>query len=130
MYHTLEVIKMKVYKNRLFTKWAKTENINDKALKTAIEEIEQGLFDAKLGGNIYKKRVPRKGEGKRGGYRTFLAFKSGDKAIFIFGFAKNERENITGKEEEGLKELCRYYFLLSDVKISEAVKEGELTEVK
>ena len=120
---------MKIYKNRIFTNWAKDERINDATLKTAIDEIEQGLFDAKLSGNLYKKRVPRKGEGKRAGYRTFIAFKSGDKAIFVFGFPKSERENITGKEREGLQELGQYYLLLSDFEISKAIKAGELIEV-
>jgi hypothetical protein len=120
---------MKVYKYRAFSKWAKNENLDELLLKEAINEIEQGLFDANLGGNLYKKRIRRTGRGKSGGYRTFIAFKQGDKAIFLFGFAKNVQENITGKELEVLQNLGRNYFLLPMNKIHEAVKIGELIEV-
>ena len=120
---------MKVYKHQIFAKWVKKEQIDDLSLKEAINEIEQGLFDANLGGNLYKKRVRRAGHGKSGGYRTFIALKRGDKAIFVYGFSKNERENITGKELEILQNLGRNYFFLPMNKIHEAVKIGELIEV-
>ncbi|MDR1468123.1 MAG: type II toxin-antitoxin system RelE/ParE family toxin [Spirochaetaceae bacterium] len=38
---------------------------------------EAGNFDANLGGFVYKQRVARKGQGKRGGYRTIVLFKRG-----------------------------------------------------
>ena len=100
---------MKIYKHRIFAKWAKAEKIDSLTLKKAISEIEQGLFDANLGGNLYKKRIARKGQGKSGGYRSIVAFKKDDKAVFIIGFAKSERENLTDKELEALKKLGNDY---------------------
>ena len=63
--------------------------IDDDALASAVSEMEHGLIDAKLGGQVVKKRVALPGRGKRGGSRTLVAFKQGGKAFFIYGFAKN-----------------------------------------
>jgi hypothetical protein len=46
-------------------------------------EMNQGLYDARLGGSVFKKRIPLDGRGKRGGARTILAFK---KMIGLFIF--------------------------------------------
>ena len=47
---------MKVFKYRLFEKWAKKHSVSDDDLNQAVLEIEKGLCDATLGGNVYKKR--------------------------------------------------------------------------
>lgn len=95
-----------------------------------IDEMSHGLFEANLGGHIYKKRVPVDQRGKRGGARTIIAFKARDKAIFIYGFAKTKKGNLTKKEEEALKYLAKNYFSYSDHQIHQAVKSGNLIEVK
>lgn len=64
-----------------------------------VEEIKQGLFDGDLGGGLFKKRIPKQGTGKRSGYRTLLATKNQCKYFFVYGFSKNERENIDETEE-------------------------------
>lgn len=120
---------MKVYKHRIFANWAKSETIDNKALKKAIDEIEQGLFEANLGGNLYKKRIARKGQGKRGGYRSIIAFKQDDKAIFMLGFAKSDLGNITDQQLAFLKKLSHYYLTASAVLINQAIVEKDLTEV-
>ncbi len=120
---------MKIYKHRVFAKWAKKEGLLDRALQDAIEEITAGLFDADLRSNLYKKRIARKGKGKRGGYRTLVAFKQDDKAVFIFGFAKNTLENIDGKELQTFKKLAEQYLLLTPKELAEAVKENKFIEV-
>ena len=63
----------------------------------AIERVGQGLVDADLGGGIIKQRVARQGQGRSGGYRTLIAYRFGDFAVFLFGFAKNELDNIDGE---------------------------------
>lgn len=50
-------------------------------------------------------------------------------AIFLYGFAKNTRDNITKKEEEALKVLTKIYFSYGEKQIHHAIKVGELTEV-
>ena len=43
---------------------------------------------------MVKQHLARVGQGKSGGYRTVIAFRRGDRAVFLYGFAKNERSNI------------------------------------
>lgn len=40
-----------------FKKWTASENLSDEALKNAVNEMENDLVDADLGGKVYKKRI-------------------------------------------------------------------------
>ena len=92
--------------------------------------MEHGLIDAKLGGQVVKKRVALPGRGKRGSSRTLVAFKQGDKAFFIYGFAKNERANISSKELQVLKLLAKELLNYSATALVKATKAGELIEIE
>ena len=39
-------------------------------------------------------RVARPGEGKSGGYRVIVFFRSEEQTFFVYGFAKSNRDNI------------------------------------
>ena len=121
---------MRILKSKSFCRWASEADLKDAELLQAVQEMQQGIYDANLGGNIYKKRVRLKNRGKRGGARTIVAFKSQIKTIFLYGFAKNTRANITKKEEETLKALAKVYFRYDDHQIGQAIKLGELIEVQ
>ncbi|HEV2614568.1 MAG TPA: type II toxin-antitoxin system RelE/ParE family toxin [Gammaproteobacteria bacterium] len=121
---------MRIFKNKLFSRWATEVEIEDSDLVKAVREIGEGLYEANLGGFVYKKRVPLCGRGKSGGARTIIAYKLDSKAIFIYGFAKNKMDNITVKEKHALKELAKIYFNYDHNQINHAVKVGELVEVK
>ena len=75
-------------------RYARQEKLEDHSLCDAIERAERGLVDADLGGGIIKQRVARTGQGRSGGYRLLIAYHSGKLAVFLYGFAKNERDNI------------------------------------
>ena len=94
---------MRILQHKCFAKWVKDQNITDDALTLAVNELVDGLFDANLGGSIYKKRISRKGHGKRGSYRTLIAFKKAERVIYILGFAKNERDSVSSQELVALK---------------------------
>jgi len=85
-----------------------------------------------LGGYLLKKRVARPGQGKRGGYRTLIAFKHPyDKnAFFIFGFSKNERDNITQDEKEIYKKLAEFYIGLTAAQLKKLLEQETLFEVR
>lgn len=54
-----------------------------------------------LGGGLRKVRIPREGSGKSGGFRTVYVFGGHDMPIFLITvFAKNEKANLTPKEQE------------------------------
>lgn len=121
---------MKIYKTRWFENWAKDEDIFDKPLLDAIDEMERGLKGASLGGSLYKKRIAIEGRGKRGGKRVIIVFIEHKKAFFIYGFSKNEIENINKTQETSLKEVAKNLLSYTDKEIQYAVKEGILFEVK
>ena len=120
---------MRVFKNKWFHKWAVKEGLSDEALLMAVNEMESGLIDATLGGHVVKKRVTLPGRGKRGGARTLLAYQQDDKAFFVYGFAKNERANISIKELRALKLLAGELLGYSDLALDKATRAGELIEV-
>jgi hypothetical protein len=117
---------MRIFKSKLFHKWAGKEGLTDEALKIAVNEMEDGLIDAHLGGHVYKKRAPIEGQGKSDGLRTILAFKIGNKAFFMYGFAKNERDNISSKELKALKRMAKELLDYSVKQLEQAVKTGSL----
>jgi len=118
-----------IYKTRHFTRWARKVVLSDQALCRAVAEIRQGLVDGDLGGGVIKKRVALPGHGKRGSTRTLLATNRGDRWIFIYGFEKNERANVTPNELEALKLLAGDLLALTDPQTSEAVEKGLILEV-
>jgi len=60
-----------------------------------------------LGGGLRKVRIARKGGGKSGGYRVLHFYREERIPLFLLtAFAKNERANITPKEQAELIALC------------------------
>jgi hypothetical protein len=121
---------MQAFKVKAFARWANREGLNDDALASAVIEMEHGLIDAKLGGQVVKKRVALPGRGKRGSSRTLVAFKQGEKAFFIYGFAKNERASISSKELQALKLLAKELLNYAAPALVKATKAGELIEIE
>lgn len=119
---------MRVFKNKVFAKWADKEGLTDKALIAAIAEIEQGLIDADLGGGVFKKRIAT-AKGKSGGGRTLIAYRVADKAFFVYGFTKNAKANITATELKALKLLAHDLLNYSDTSLSLLLEVGALMEI-
>ncbi len=101
----------------------------DQNLHDAIERAERGLVDADLGGGIIKQRVARPGRGRSGGYRMLVAYRSGDRAVFLYGFAKNERDNIEDDELETLREIGAAWLDAETAGLEHAIEKGILQEV-
>ena len=58
-----------------------------------------------------------------------LATNRDDRWFFVFGFEKNERDNVTVKELEALRALAADLLQLSDKQMIEAIRKGSLVEV-
>ena len=101
----------------------------DGDLVNAVAEMQKGLIDARLGGGLIKKRVARAGQGKRGGYRVIIASNLGDRWVFMFGFAKNERDNIDNDELRLMKRLASAFLEMDDRKVKEALTSGDIVEI-
>ncbi|MEI9991566.1 MAG: type II toxin-antitoxin system RelE/ParE family toxin [Rhizomicrobium sp.] len=121
---------MRIYKTRWFVRYARQERIADSSLRDAIERAERGLIDADLGGGVIKQRVARPGRGRSGGYRTLIAFRRGDRAIFVFAFAKSDRENIDADELEALRETAEEWLSMSVATLEVSLDKGSIQEIR
>ena len=113
-----------------FAKWASKQEIPENEIAIALKEVQAGNFEANLGGHIYKKRIRFSGQGKSGSGRTIICYKKDDWAIFIHGFAKTEKANLSTKELQALKEFAKILFSLSEEEIVFAIENGVFIEVK
>lgn len=120
---------MAVYKTREFARWARKQGLKDAALCDAVHETTSVLFEAELGGNLLKKRIRRRGQGKSAGFRTLIATNRTDLWFFLYGFAKNERSNITKDEESALKKLAAVLLAMPPPALDKALEADELMEL-
>ena len=118
-----------VLKRKNFAQWQAGEKLPDDALCKAVREMESGLIDADLGGHLYKKRVARFGAGKSGGYRTVLSARVGHRYVFLHGFSKSDKANITRSEKKALQYAGKVFLELSARDLVKALQAGVLLEV-
>ena len=119
----------RLLKRKDFARWQTGERLPDSALCIAVKEMERGLIDADLGGFLYKKRVARPGSGKRGGYRTLLSARIGSRYVFLHGFSKSDKANITQEERKALQFAGKAFLELTREGLSKALESGFLAEV-
>ena len=119
----------RVFKTRTFSRSMKKTALTDAMLCVAIEEMDQGLVDASLGGNIVKKRVSLIGVGKRSGVRTIVATKMATRWFFLYGFRKNERTSISQRELKVLQHLAHDLLGYDDRQLRVALDTGEIEEI-
>jgi len=91
--------------------------------------MESGLIDADLGGCLYKKRIVRPGAGKSSSYRTLLSARAGHRYVFLHGFPKSDKANITRDEEKALQYAGKVFLELSATELVKALQAGILLEV-
>ena len=103
--------------------------LTEPLLCAAVTEMENGLVDADLGGGVVKKRVALPGRGKRGGVRTLVATNRGNRWFFLFGYAKNERENVSARELDGLKAYVAELLERTPSELDALILSGALTEI-
>lgn len=117
-------------KRKDFARWQAAEKLPDTLLCRAITEMEQGLVDADLGQCLYKKRVARQGRGKRDGYRTLVSARIGNRYVFLHGFSKSDKANITHEEKQALQYAGKVFLELTQAALVKALQAGVLLEVR
>lgn len=122
--------KPRVFITKWFQRFARREKIEDVALLEAVSRAEKGQIDADLGGGVIKQRITRPGRGKSGEYRTIILFRQGNRAVFMYGFAKSERTNIRTDEEKEFKEAAKHVLALTEQQLAELIRGGDFVEVK
>jgi len=120
---------MKVYKNAWFTRYARKQRIGNKVLLDAIEGANNGQIDADLGGGVIKQRVARQGKGLSGGFRTIILYRAAERAFFVYGFAKSDRDNIEADELAQFKKAATHVLGLTDSQLAELMDKGQFSEV-
>ena len=121
---------MAVYKTKPFARFARKSLIGDPLLWEAANRADSGGIDADLGGGVVKQRIARSGEGKSGGSRAIVIFRSKRRAVFVYGFEKKDRGNINDNELQAFRELARVILGYTNDEIAKRVADGALIEVQ
>ena len=122
---------MRAFKTRMFARDAEALGLTDIALSDAIRELQEGLVDANLGNNLFKKRIAVGNKGKRGGLRTIIDYQAAAGRLFcIHIFAKNQMKNITEGELRIFEKLGKDLLLMSDTALTNMIDSKKLLEVK
>lgn len=99
-------------------------------LVKSVIRAEKGLIDADLGGGVIKQRIGRQGGGRSGGYRTLILFRSGDRAVFAYGFAKKDRDNISETRLALLRDAAGIALAYDPAELARIVGTGKLVEIR
>lgn len=121
---------MQVYKTKGFARFARRQRIEEAALCDAISRAERGLIDADLGGGVIKQRVPRPGQGRSGGYRTIVIYRTETRAVFVDGFAKSDQDNIDDDDLERFQELATEFLGYDVRQVEKLLQSGAWIEVE
>ncbi|MBN1631916.1 MAG: type II toxin-antitoxin system RelE/ParE family toxin [Thermoleophilia bacterium] len=120
---------MRIFKTARFVRFARAEHISDGQLRQAVARAESGQYDGRLGGEVIKQRLARRGEGRSRGYRAVVLHRAGERAVFVFGYAKSRRDDLRPDEVAQFKRVARYVLSLTDDQLAVLVARGDLEEV-
>lgn len=120
---------MRIFKNAWFDRFARKQDIGDRLLLDAVRRVESGQKDADLGAGVLKLRIARSGEGRSGGFRTVVFYRKGQRAFFVFGFARSDRGNINADEVAAFKQAAKHVLALSDTQLADLVAAGAFVEI-
>lgn len=119
----------RVFKTKTFDRWAR-KLLSDAVLCTAALDIEQGRYEADLGGGVCKKRIAVPGQGKSGATRTLVAKQHPNAIIFLVGREKNAPgADFPDALVEAVKVVAGNLDRQSMAKLDEMKTSGELKEI-
>ncbi len=91
---------------------------------------ERSLIDANLGGGLIKQRVAREGRGRSSGFRVLIVYRPRVRAVFLYGFAKNERDNIDADELARLRRAADEILTWNDSQIDRLLAVREWRQIE
>jgi hypothetical protein len=121
---------VRVFLTRGVERFARRQRIADASLGEAIERAERGIIDADLGGGLIKQRVARPGQGRSGGFRMIVAYRAAGRAVFLYAFAKSDRDNIDDDELAALRTIGANWLAPSVELVGQAIEDGDLKEIE
>jgi hypothetical protein len=120
---------LRIFKTKAFARFCRHEDIDDSQLREVIAAAEAGKIDAVLGRDVIKQRLARPGAGKSGGYRTIILFRRNECSVFVYGFAKSDRENLSSAELAAFRKAARQVLGFDEKIIAALLKTGDWSEV-
>jgi hypothetical protein len=69
-------------------------------------------------------------QGKAKGYRSIIVINYKDRAFFVFGFPKNERDNLRQDEVEEYRGMAQSLLSTTEKDLSKLLDRGKLVEVE
>jgi hypothetical protein len=120
---------MQIFKTRWLARLARHERITNESLREVVARAERGLIDADLGGGLIKQRVARQGQGRSGGYRMMIPCRAKDRAVYFYGFAKSDRENLSQNELMTARKVAADFLATDADGLARAIEEDEIEEV-
>ena len=121
---------MEILSTKWFNKWAKKSKLAENTLVEAINDLENGLSAVNLGSHLFKVRVKKKHSGKSSGFRTIVVYQKNNKAIFLYGFEKNEKSNIDNSELEYFKKFGSDLLAMDDEQVDKFIEEKMLFNIE
>ena len=109
----------RVFKTPYFGRQAKAAGVSDSDLCDATAELQKGQGDP-LGGGVWKKRLDKNR------HRAIVLTRVGAFWVYVYLFAKKDRENITPKELKGFKKLSGDY---QSADVEQMLRNGDLHEI-
>lgn len=110
------------FKTPWFSKAARKARIGDTELCAAIRQVLVGQADD-LGGGVFKKRL----DSNR--HRSIILARDGQFWIFVYLFAKKDRNNIDDHELAIFKKLAGAYGCQTEAEIALEIRNGDLLEI-
>ena len=93
------------------------------------DESAKAWLYGKLLVALLVEKLTRRGQGRSGGFRTIMVFRRGERAFFVYGFAKSGRENLRRDELETFRLLADEYLGLDRSGLAVALAVGAIVEV-
>lgn len=120
---------MRLFKTKEFARLARKAALSDRSLREAVARAEDGLVDARIGKFLIKQRIARENEGRSGGFRAIIFHRQSDRVVFLHLFAKNERNNLTGSEEDAYRDFAKELAALDEHLVNKLVRENRWMEI-
>jgi hypothetical protein len=124
-----QMARKRVFKTKAFGRWAR-KRLPETILCDAAREIEQGRFEADLGGGVCKKRIALPGKGKSGSTRTLVAHQLRTATVFIVGRDKSQPGgDFSVQDEEAARAIASAVRATEPGKFEPLLSEGFLLEI-
>ena len=120
---------MRIFRSKALARAARKASLLNSDFVTAVRRAEKGIIDANLGHGLIKQRIPRKNEGRSGGFRSLLFYRKGRLAVFVHLFAKNAVDNISAEQLQALASIAKELGKLTGSQISQLTQTGLWEEI-